>query len=679
MVSASVSDDGPKIASFDVFDTVLTRRTGRPEAVFDVVTDRLVAAGRLVAPAAAFPAARYRVESRLHALHGRPPRLPEIYSEVAHVLNLPTDAVACFVEAEQAVERELSVAVPGAAEMIASARAGSPGGRVVFLSDTPHTGALLRELLQAQGLLVDGDAVFSSADVGASTSRGGLFTAVAVELGLPAGRFRHTGDNLRADVHAARAEGWSGVHRPQAQLDRYEKLLDQRPGETVGFGAWLAGASRLARLRAAGRGVPAALAEVAAGVTAPVLISYSLWLAAQARALGITRLYFVARDGEVLLHVARPILAVLVPEVECRYLYGSRQSWVLAASAVSEDVLACWLAPKDDSTARTALLRAGLDVDDVWRTTRTPWADPAKADQPLSTADAARLSRELQREPLRSGVLAAAQREVEATLDYLRQEGFADGARSALVDLGWRGHAARAFDALVQQVGGPPVQHFFVGLYAGVREVREAHQPPAMSAWLFDRDRARAPDSRPLERPNVLLEMFCAGTEGRLLRYRRDGDRVVPVLSRPVNDPVLDWGLQDMREVVADVVQGCLDGLHGRHQHVDLASICWDVLQAFWVHPTKAEVDVWGSFPWEEESFPPLYPLAEPLSHRTMLRRMLLRQRALPVNCWRAGSAVVQREPWRSLLLLGLGQQQQAPLWRLPRRLRQVGERQLGR
>ena len=33
------------------------------------------------------------------------------------------------------------------------------------------------------------------------------------------------------------------------------------------------------------------------------------------------------------------------------------------------------------------------------------------------------------------------------------------------------------------------------------------------------------------------------------------------------------------------------------------------VLRAFWVHPTKAEAAVWGTFPWEEEIWPPYAPL----------------------------------------------------------------------
>lgn len=654
--------------SFDVFDTVLTRRTGRNPAVFDVLAQRLHASGALPAPPAALAGTRWREEARLHTVSGRAPRLLDIYSEVARRLSLPPEQVPLLAAAEEDVERELSVVVPGAEELLAAGRATSSDGTLVFVSDTPLSGAFVSELLERQGLLGAGDRVFTSSDLGVSKARGGLFRAVAEQLGRPAEQFLHTGDDARSDVASGRAEGWRTTYRPRARLNRYEKLLDKRPGETAGLGARLAGASRLARLRARERGVPAAVADVAAGVVAPVLIGYVLWLAAQARERGLSRLYFVSRDGEALLEVARPLLAVLAPEVECRYLYGSRQSWMLAGSGMSEDVLAAWLAPKPESTARTALARAGLDVEEIWRETRLSWADPATADRPLSVSAAQGLSQDLLQEPLRSRILRQAQDSAELALAYVRQEGFTDGIASGLVDLGWRGHSARAFDQLVRQVGGRPVHHMFVGLFEAARVVRSAPDAPSMSVWLFDQDAGRVPDARSFTRPNVVLEMFCAGSEGRVLRYGRDGDVVVPVLTEPRNTLVLDWGLAQVREVVADVVAGCADVLTESHLHVDLVEPAWDVLHAFWMQPTRAEAEAWGSFPWEEETYPPVYPLAQQLGHAGAARRIALRGRGIPVNSWRAGTARLQKQPWRSILLLRELEDRQKSLSRRVRR-----------
>ena len=67
--------------------------------------------------------------------------------------------------------------------------------------------------------------------------------------------------------------------------------------------------------------------------------------------MAIKRLYYVARDGRVMLDAARPIMERLAPDIEFRYLYGSRHPWTLGASALSEDVLRRWLRTKSDHTA----------------------------------------------------------------------------------------------------------------------------------------------------------------------------------------------------------------------------------------------------------------------------------------------------------------------------------------
>jgi hypothetical protein len=98
----------------------------------------------------------------------------------------------------------------------------------------------------------------------------------------------------------------------------------------------------------------------------------------------------------------------------------------------------------------------------------------------------------------------------------------------------------------------------------------------------------------------------------------------------------------------------------------------WDVLRAFWLDPTRAEARAWGSFPWEEEIAQPFSPVAQPVSTADVLRRWRAGEPALRrLNSWRAGSALVSPQPWRSLLQLRATQQRyEDRARRVPRRLR---------
>ena len=655
------------VCSFDVFDTVLTRRVGSPHAVFDLLGQQLASEGRIPTSAVAFARERRRHEERLTRLLGRHQTLRTIHLEVARALSVDPSAAETWASAEEDLERRLTVAVPGAARMLDEARARSD--RVVFVSDTPHTEEFLTELLVARGLALPQDLVFTSAQRGVSKSSGGLFDAVAREIGEN-NVFEHVGDNRRSDLAAARAEGWSGEHVGRAALTRYEELLEKHSLETSSFSSWLAGASRLARLEATERGVAAPVAEVASGALAPFLVGYALWTAAQARLRGIKRLYYVARDGEVMFKVAQHVIGSLAPEIELRYLYGSRQAWVLAASAHSDEVLRRWIKVPTDSTARTALDRVCLTPEQAFQLTKLPFTAPGQADRPLLPAERTELARCLMEEPLLSHVRAAAEAASERAVAYFRQEGLHDGTPSALVDAGWGGRSSRAFDVVQAAAGGPQVTHLFVGM-TGKAEDAPEHRDVAIVPWLFNQQ--IHPDSvADLQAPNVLVEMLCAGTVGRTQGYEQTGDRVEPVLGSPVNEPVVAWGIRDVQEVAVRTAELATESLSDLPTAIDCAPLVWEVLGAFWNWPSSAEVKTWGMFPWEDELSRPFEPVAERITTRGVVLRWMRGDRHLRRNnSWRAGTAGRSSQPWRSILQgKAWADRNRHRLRRLPRRVR---------
>ena len=76
------------------------------------------------------------------------------------------------------------------------------------------------------------------------------------------------------------------------------------------------------------RGEQAAL-ELAARKLFPALSAFTRWVLGRAGEEGISRLYFLARDGWFPFRLARRLAAAWDLPVECRYLYGSRLAWRL--------------------------------------------------------------------------------------------------------------------------------------------------------------------------------------------------------------------------------------------------------------------------------------------------------------------------------------------------------------
>jgi hypothetical protein len=74
-------------------------------------------------------------------------------------------------------------------------------------------------------------------------------------------------------------QGLEFFNHLEGNPNRYEKILESYTWSTGGLSALMAGASRMARLSIPSRSAEeAAIRDVAAGVVAPVLTAYVLWI-----------------------------------------------------------------------------------------------------------------------------------------------------------------------------------------------------------------------------------------------------------------------------------------------------------------------------------------------------------------------------------------------------------------
>src|SRR5262249_37175237 len=164
------------------------------------------------------------------------------------------------------------------------------------------------------------------------------------------------------DVKGAGRAGVCSLHFPEGNLGRYESILTKYGQTTDGIASLLAGASRLARLATvANNPQERALRDIAAGLVAPVLISYVFWILQRARRGGVRRLYFLARDGQILIGIARRLMPMVYPECDVRYLYASRQAWhVPALEKIGARELEGILDATDHLSVRAVLGRVGL-------------------------------------------------------------------------------------------------------------------------------------------------------------------------------------------------------------------------------------------------------------------------------------------------------------------------------
>ena len=587
---------GIRVASFDVFDTVITRAVGSPEAAFLLLGRRLYRRRLIHCTPETFARARIEAERRAYRNARGECGLEAIYTELGQALGLSEAEGSQLATLEQALEAEILRVVPGASERISSARA--LGSRVVFISDTYLPSAFLQQQLAQHGLLTAGDGCYASCEHQMSKRSGTLFREVLRLEGVGPPSMSHEGNSQESDVVPALETGIGARLFDHANLNRYEELLEQHSYASEGLSSAFAGASRMARLAVSVAGPrEEALRNVAAGVAAPALVGFVLWLLRRADKLGLERLYFISRDGQVLLQIARQLVKATGLRCDLRYLYGSRQAWNLPAVHVgSEDELAWIWDTTDYLSVRSLLARLDLRPEQVAEELSAVGCPESDWDKTLGPAERRALGDLLQTDRPRRLVLDQAGGRRKVLLRYLAQEGVLDSPAWGLVDLGWYGSMQNALSAVLSDLGASVPVGFYFALWKGA--IVDACSD-RREAYYFDEHRRLGysgvvPDLIPL------METFCVADHGTVVRLEEQGEGIGPVLNGSLNQKALGWGLPLVRRTIDAFVDNLLLDPDLVNPWADVRDAITDVLQAFWLRPTVAEARAWGSFPWED-------------------------------------------------------------------------------
>lgn len=643
MKTGEVSASG-LLASVDVFDTVLTRAVGRPEALFLILGRTDAARSHASASPEYFARARVQAEQRARARHGACTGLLHIAEELAVTLDLTDEQTDALVAAEMATEARLLRPVPGAAAWLHGLR--RIGGKVAFVSDTYLPSVFVRQQLIDKGLWAEGDSLYVSCDASVEKWSGRLFATVARCEGRVPWRILHHGNDPVADGGSARRAGLRVRPVTVANLNRYEKILEEQSFETGGMSSVFAGASRLARLDV-GAAAPerAAIADVAAGVAAPVLVAFVLSVLRHAARGGIRRLYFVARDGELLLRIARTLAAPAGFKGGLKYLYGSRRSWNLPAVDRVDERQLDWIFDYSWSLSiRSLLERVAMSPEEIAGCLVADGFPPEMWSDNLSAADRARLRRVVADGEVANRVVTRAAERRGAVLGYLDQSGLTDGVPSGVVDLGWFGRSGAALCHLLHHMGAKtPECFYYVGLHA---------QPPAelrsrTRPYLFHGGAGTGPDFSRMPGLFNLLETFCAGSHGLVLGFDDTGPEVLPVLRPGGGTGANAWQLRLLRETVDRFLANLDMDAMPDHLDADLRPAVTTLLEAFVGSPTRAEAEAWGTIRFSEdqnEAFP--RPLAAAYGVRGLLLGIFCGFTGTPVERhWPAASRKLSSRP----------------------------------
>jgi predicted HAD superfamily hydrolase len=587
------------VYSFDVFDTSLVRTWVRPTHLFWEVGYQLQKENLIQISPEYW--SRLRIEAERKAREIRTPyevTLEEIYEQLAFALNWSSDEVEKAKQKEIEIELLSLRPVPATYKKIQSLH--QEGKPIIYISDMYLPEEVIRNFLKENKVWTPGSTLYVSSETRINKASGKLFQHYLAEESLKPSQLYHVGDNLHADVKVPKKRGIQVEYFTQTHLNRYEEQLADTTELPLKFRSLLAGASRLSRLQSQETSPhQQVIWNTTASAIAPILFGFVYWCLVEAQRRGIQRLYFVARDGQILHKIAQVICKKWGYNIDCRYLYGSRQAWHQPAiEEIGESELE-WILEGNKKITQFLSIRSICNrvnilpeqIKDVLSRYGFP---EAKWDLNLQQHERDLLNQMFTEKEITELILSTAALYREKVSGYFRQEGIGDGVPFGFVDVGWSGRIQRSFSKLLGIAGLYP-ESGVCGFYFAFHNRVKPFQNDRLLAYFDD---VNSPiDRYPISKYRCLYELFVSADHGSTTSYERRGEQYLPVLRSPKNDEAINWGLYVLQSATIEFAQQITSNLKQQECTTDLFLKASEMLaKEFILNPSRQEAKVFGSF-----------------------------------------------------------------------------------
>jgi len=500
--------------TFDVFDTVLTRRLPRPADVFTLVGEQIRKEGIRTPPGAMFTILRIRSERwALRLVPGREVTLEDIHRLLGRFLFWSEADRSRAAVLEMEIESSVLKATPHGREAVGKARI--LGSSVAYVSDMYLAEPFIRAMLEREGLFRPGDLLAVSSEWKVSKAGGTIWPRVIETLGVPAADIFHQGDNPHSDIESPGKHGISSSRLGTADVSRWEEPDKGDKAKSLEEFGGIAALSRLAR---------SSCAEpddywtcLGTGVLGPILAGFTRWLLEDAKRRGIGTLWFLSRDGWLFLESARLMAGEHAPELE--YFCAGRRQLLLATLEPLDVSLESLFRGSRHHSLRLVASRLSLGDQELEALLNDPGLGIAGLECPLPESTKRCLIELLGSAEWRDRLVRCRETAAKPIMGYLEQMRSRVKAAAAVVDVGWQGRSQDHLDALLPDLG--ELWGYYLG-YSG-----EGAVSVSKSGWIYDRSRGKG--SSTLYNHQRLFEVLIGGVSGPLSGYEKGNEGWEPV------------------------------------------------------------------------------------------------------------------------------------------------------
>ncbi len=365
-----------KLYSYDIFDTLITRKVATPHGIFALMQSRLISSGEYddIPGYLRNNFFNIRIASEWHAgkrareMGLRDITIDEIYDVLGKAYGLNAKNRMKLMWLECMTERDQMVAIPDKTDEVFALK--TEGNRVVLISDMYLKETMIRDILVSVDARFKDIPIYVSSEFRKRKDSGELFLAVKDEEKVDFLDWIHTGDNPNSDVRIPES---LGIHTKSARGRKFlpiEKALLNKHDDDVYLQRLIGNSACLRQLRDIGHASNPLAFAYGTFYLPMITDGYIKWVLDQAEKQGIETLYFVARDGYLLKEMADWRIKKRNLSIKTRYIYGSRLTWRIPALSEENWIIKTICGTSDSVKYNTALDMAGvfgMDTDEFSR------------------------------------------------------------------------------------------------------------------------------------------------------------------------------------------------------------------------------------------------------------------------------------------------------------------------
>lgn len=577
--------DEHDVISFDVFDTLLQRKTWVPGDVINLTAHR--AHTELGITPEDFINARR--EAKKHSTKNEVP-LTERYEIIGRILKLDTLTTSKLYAFEIEIEEGLLEA--RTIGKLAFEYAKSQDKRVIVTSDTYFTESQIGEFLACAGMVPD--AIYASSTYDATKENGDLYKVL---LEQEPEKTLHIGDNYKADITNSSkykiSSNWIISNHDQFKGSTPQFVKSTGPYGAIKNGLIQRTITNFPSITQGAGYTSGKPFNLGYSIVGDMMLAFAAWIVEKARIDKVETLYFLARDGEIVKKVADELLSRIPGNtVKTKYLLASRRSTRVVALHTPNDVLAevVSLASEYENNANRSnleeylTLRFGLSVSEFENLGLREVKEAITASTDAAEASAI-LADWLNSTVVTNAVLDNA--EVERTLytDYLDSEGFVQSSFPiGIVDIGHNGSLQAS---LAKTRGLSATRGYYFCTYDGVDSTL-AQAEGDHQATGFYRDRISTSDrAQKYIRYALIIEALFLNEKGTFLRFNLDQGLATPTYldgnenARVAFNQEIHAGSLQYTKDLLDTVECCFKVIEPGHlwMHDDVCSRLFSMLE----------------------------------------------------------------------------------------------------